>query len=518
MEVDEGNESGSEAGEEDAEDWDLLEELDEDEEDCPLATSPATYPNTLPFGSAPRIQRPGQRRRQSGPQVVTSQVPGRASPANSSTSTHRNRRSDEPRILVSNNDQTVKMFSLRRTSSEDDVVSAERGASDSMSSWMSMAARANPHADNWANVTPNVSALRYTAEHTDSHYQHMMGILRNGTSSTSALHPHNLFGEITQQPASHTPVQPSATLRRTSLASSRNTNTAGVPRLPPQDVSLRANRYLGESVSAYRDRNPEGEAADQARVNRFLEERQARASRLQRGHDDESCRLTAVGGTKFRAAVNHSSLSPDLRTMVTVGDSKTDVYLYEVIDGGREFRKIGTYNAATDSSFSTSWSKDGRKFAVASQDGQVTVWDHRSSHPLAVFYTSASTALHDYDDIPRLMDPPVSSQSGREPARVVKFSPEGSARDLLVFSEEHTHIHIVDARTFNTHVVVPVPFELPGSPEVDKRRGFESGQWGVAGVAFDPSGDWLYAGTERTVVEWDLRRYGGGEGGTWSMA
>jgi hypothetical protein len=61
-----------------------------------------------------------------------------------------------------------------------------------------------------------------------------------------------------------------------------------------------------------------------------------------------------------------------------------------------------TVAAATDSGFSTSWSKDGRKFAVASQgvstvsiyfamvahialrslltaptDGQVTVWDHR---------------------------------------------------------------------------------------------------------------------------------------------
>lgn len=37
-----------------------------------------------------------------------------------------------------------------------------------------------------------------------------------------------------------------------------------------------------------------------------------------------------------------ASLSPDLRTMVTVGDS-ADVYLYEVIDGGRKFRKIGVY-------------------------------------------------------------------------------------------------------------------------------------------------------------------------------
>lgn len=79
----------------------------------------------------------------------------------------------------------------------------------------------------------------------------------------------------------------------------------------------------------------------------------------------------------MRKADETASLSPDLKTMVSVGDS-TDVYLFEVIDGGREFKKIGVYNgelrsvcvlmsAATDPAFSTSWSKDGRKFAVASQ-------------------------------------------------------------------------------------------------------------------------------------------------------
>lgn len=70
--------------------------------------------------------------------------------------------------------------------------------------------------------------------------------------------------------------------------------------------------------------------------------------------------------------------------MISVGDS-TDVSIFEVIDGGRDFRKIGLYHggspallsivlhtltghsAATDSGFSSAWSSDGRKFAVASQ-------------------------------------------------------------------------------------------------------------------------------------------------------
>lgn len=71
-----------------------------------------------------------------------------------------------------------------------------------------------------------------------------------------------------------------------------------------------------------------------------------------------------------------ASVSPDGTTMLVVGDTN-DVFLYEVRSGGREFNKIARYEGSRDAGFSTSWSADGRKFAVASQDGQVTVWDHR---------------------------------------------------------------------------------------------------------------------------------------------
>jgi hypothetical protein len=89
--------------------------------------------------------------------------------------------------------------------------------------------------------------------------------------------------------------------------------------------------------------------------------------------------------------------------------------------------------------------------------------------------------------------------------------------------QENSHLHIVDAKTFNSHVVVYVPYIAPQSPTATSnlyrdRTGVEGGTWGIAGVGFDPSGEWLYSGTERTVVEWDLRRMGGGGGGTWSMA
>ena len=96
----------------------------------------------------------------------------------------------------------------------------------------------------------------------------------------------------------------------------------------------------------------------------------------------------------------------------------------------------------------------------------MTVWDHRSSLPLAKFHTSASqprpppsftadlagslqsqpredgwTIVEDPETRVLLVDPisgstqTGSSTSGREAARVVKFSPETSSRDLMVFTE-----------------------------------------------------------------------------------
>jgi hypothetical protein len=195
-------------------------------------------------------------------------------------------------------------------------------------------------------------------------------------------------------------------------------------------------------------------------------------------------------------------------------------------------------------------------------DGQVTVWDRRSSKPYAVFHTTVSgtpLAQHTYtpespispasgaDDAlaglglnttatspPReqhthLLVDPVSgasrhpgSSSGREAARVVKFSPEGSPRDLLVFTEENSNLHIVDAKTFNTHLVVPVPRAVAAGTAAERERenaprDGEHGYTGIAGVAFDPTGNWLYSGTESTVVEWDMRRLGASENSVWHL-
>ncbi|KAJ9104434.1 hypothetical protein QFC21_001929 [Naganishia friedmannii] len=222
-----------------------------------------------------------------------------------------------------------------------------------------------------------------------------------------------------------------------------------------------------------------------------------------------SKRLTNIGGVKINTAANH-------------------FYLYEVISGGCDFRLIRTYRASDDAGFSTSWSKDGKKFAVASQDGVVTVWDHRSSDPLAKLHTRTRHDIgrFDYEDT-YYWRSAAADGSRRDPARVVKFSPPGSDRDLLVFSEEGEAIHVVDARTFDVQARLELPIisreerlrnAHHPSYSPTRRVGPDGGRIGIAGIDFDPSGDFLYAGTEAVMVEYDLRRHSRRGVGSWVLA
>ncbi|WVF72104.1 hypothetical protein IAT40_006916 [Kwoniella sp. CBS 6097] len=471
---------------------------------------------------------------------------------------------DEPRILISNNDCTVKVFSLHPVT-------------PSSSGHASVSGR---HAD-----TPRETGPRYDQS---ASYRRPGSDDRIG-SGISASRPLDRLGLGAPRASSSDQVRPRTTTAFEWAANtdiSRHTHPR-LSRTPQMSIggsgssSIAANaRANASSASAVLSREAEQLQMELDRYSSLRAERDmllrdreeferiigmhVGAGTGLEGQDEtrEERKLNKVGGTRFKVATNHSSLSPDLRTMVSVGDS-TDVNVFEVIDGGREFRKIAVYEAASDAGFSTAWSKDGRKFAVASQDGQVTVWDHRSSRPLAIFHTTATKATDaESSDAPsftedisasRLSSSPSSSissgsgwnlvgpdtnnvtlrdpitgvpsigtsTSGREAARVVKFSPEGSSRDLMVFSEENSNIHIIDAQTFQSHLVIPVPHIPSGTADPDAltrpRLGIEGGGWGIAGVAFDPTGDWLYSGSERTVVEWDLRRGGKGEG-VWGLA
>jgi len=94
-----------------------------------------------------------------------------------------------------------------------------------------------------------------------------------------------------------------------------------------------------------------------------------------------------------------------------------------------------TLSAADDASFSTSWSRSGDGFAIASQDGSVTVFDRRYLEPVKRF--------HSYQRGP----------AGA--ARVVKYSQ--GPNELLAFTEQKNYIHVVDARTYEYTEAIYIP-------------------------------------------------------------
>lgn len=197
--------------------------------------------------------------------------------------------------------------------------------------------------------------------------------------------------------------------------------------------------------------------------------------------------LYEIGSLWLQVPVNHSSISPDGRTLLSVGDS-SKVFLHQMTGGARiTFSPISTLKLPSPAihlpnyisssllaSFSTSFSADGSKFAVASQEGLVAVWDVRSTRPLKVFETD-KTRVPNRDG----NDSGNGEASGwileetydfygttfRAPGwsvRNVKFGGAGS-KEVMTFTEHTSLLHVVDARTFETEQIVRVPTYRPSS-------------------------------------------------------
>ncbi|KAH9928400.1 WD40-repeat-containing domain protein [Fomitopsis serialis] len=195
-------------------------------------------------------------------------------------------------------------------------------------------------------------------------------------------------------------------------------------------------------------------------------------------------RLHDGGQLRMDVAVNHSSISPDGRTLLCVGDSP-DVFLYRIA-GGAHLRfdpiaklSLSPYIAnspfyytpsalsinSVPASFSTAFSADGSKFVVGSQEGAVVVWDVRSTKPLKVIQTNKSRGL---DRIATgeasgyLYDQPWdwTRGAGNAPGwgvRSVKFSPPGVGREVLTFTEHSNLVHVIDAQTFEKEEIIRMP-------------------------------------------------------------
>jgi hypothetical protein len=129
-------------------------------------------------------------------------------------------------------------------------------------------------------------------------------------------------------------------------------------------------------------------------------------------------------------------------------------------------------------SFSTAFSADGSKYAVASQEGAVAVWDVRSTRPLKVFHTDktrGSTRGGAGASTTWLSEDPQewSHRKSRGPgwsARSVKFGGR-PGRELMLFTEHTSLIHVIDARTFETEEILHMPAFAAPSPFPSRRHG-----------------------------------------------
>ncbi|KAF8134902.1 hypothetical protein EV363DRAFT_1160252 [Boletus edulis] len=190
--------------------------------------------------------------------------------------------------------------------------------------------------------------------------------------------------------------------------------------------------------------------------------------------------LRISGNLKLEEPINHSSISPDGRTLLSVGDSP-QIYLHHLTGGSCiTFAPIVTlnvpppdarlYSSSLSASFSTAFSHDGMKFAVASQEGVVAIWDVRSTIPMKVIQTDKTRLpvghLGNGDESSMLSDYPWDWTRGNSKApgwgaRSVKFGAGGThghpGHEIMTFTEHTNLLHVVDARTFETEDIIRIP-------------------------------------------------------------
>ncbi|KAH8092672.1 WD40-repeat-containing domain protein [Cristinia sonorae] len=237
-------------------------------------------------------------------------------------------------------------------------------------------------------------------------------------------------------------------------------------------------------------------------------------------------RLCEVGELQLDAPVNHSSISPDGRTLLSVGDSQY-VYLHQISGSSHvSFTPTSTLSLSNyhhirpgapvidPASFSSAFSSDGSKFAVASQEGFVTVWDTRSTRPLKIYQTGKMARSGSAGQ--KLETPGWSMGGGCQwSARNVKFSPAGARREVMVFTEHTSLFHVVDARTFETVETFCVPdFEDNGNGNTHLDKNVDGdhivgpvaspSEQDIAGMCIDPAGELVYVAATNGISTWKV--------------
>ncbi|KAI0289717.1 hypothetical protein BC826DRAFT_1030078 [Russula brevipes] len=147
-----------------------------------------------------------------------------------------------------------------------------------------------------------------------------------------------------------------------------------------------------------------------------------------------------------------------------------------------------TWAGALPASFCTAFSPSGSKFAVASQEGMVAVWDVRSRKPMKVFTTDRGRAPPGgAGGMGRTGSRATGTASGwlyedswdwtmpghRAPGwgvRNVKFNSGIDGKEVMTFTEHTSLLHVIDATTFEHHEIIHVPAIITDPPQSSSPR------------------------------------------------
>ncbi|KAF8521775.1 WD40-repeat-containing domain protein [Hysterangium stoloniferum] len=211
-----------------------------------------------------------------------------------------------------------------------------------------------------------------------------------------------------------------------------------------------------------------------------------------RGNGQNEERMTPCGGFTAETCVNHMSISPNGHTILCAGDTPK-AYLIHISRGHLlTFFPLATYALPAPppsyftfevspafrslSCFATSWSSDGSKFAIASQEGQLCVWDIRSSHPIFTYWIPLRWYKNKSNPYDSLFEDGDWWRHGERYSlgsgiRAITFSAGQNGRELLLWTEHTKNLHVIDARTFDlkSHCIIPFPdltyaYPIPASP------------------------------------------------------
>lgn len=145
----------------------------------------------------------------------------------------------------------------------------------------------------------------------------------------------------------------------------------------------------------------------------------------------------------LKVALNHSILSNDNSTLITVGDS-SKIFISHPQENNLSISNFDIIQTNGDCGFSTSFLPNGYQFITCFQDGLSLIYDLRN----------LSNPIHSIN----------STRPKTQPGafRVVKTSKNND--DIICISEHQGRVHLIDSRNFNNHSVIMLPKYLYNVP------------------------------------------------------